>query len=400
MGASAMRRLNGALLLDLIRGKGPVSRADLSRLSGLTKPTVSSQVADLLSRGLVVEAGEGEPDERGGKPSRLLRFESGCGNVVGVEIGSSKVRVRLADMDGKILDREDVRIRPERGPDYILDTVAETCRTVIGRVRGRKQKLMGMVVAAPGRVDVRTGAVLEAGNVFHWKNVAVGEFLRKIFRVPVQVENDVNLAALGEMHYGLCRGVQNFALIRLTTGIGAGLVLGGKLFQGNHWAAGEIGHMVFGREAAAGEVSERGYLESTIGSDRLRERVRLVRSNQAVQAALTGGAESNGEPSDAIGLEDPAAAEIVEDLASHLGLAAADLVAVIDPELIVLNGELFDLVTEQIRDVVKRVIPWPVRIERSALGDEGALLGAIGSARGLAHELICGTGSYESRAQE
>jgi glucokinase len=299
-----------------------------------------------------------------------------------------------------VLDREDVRIRPERGAAYILETLADTCKTVIGRVRGRKQKLMAMVIAAPGRVDVRSGAVLEAGNLFHWRDVAVGEYLRRIFRVPVQVENDVNLAALGEMHYGLCRGVQNFVLIRLSTGVGAGLVLGGKLFQGNHWAAGEIGHMVFGREAAAGEVSERGYLESAIGSDRLRERVRLARANEAVQAALSGGGETNGEPSDSIGLDDPAAAGIVEDLASHLGLAAADLVSVVDPELIVLNGELFDLVTEQIRDVVKRVIPWPVRIERSALGDQGALLGAIGSARGLAHELICDTGNFESRVQE
>ncbi len=399
MGAAAMRKLNSALLLDLIRDKGPVSRAELSRLSGLTKPTVSSQVADLLQRGLVVEAGEGEPDERGGKPSRLIKFDPGCGYVLGVEIGSAKVRVRLAELDGAILDREDVRIRPERGADYILETVAETCTSVIGRVRGRRRKLLTMVIAAPGRVDVRSGTVLEAGNLFHWKNVAVGAYLQRVFRVPVHVENDVNLAALGEMHYGICRGVTNFVLIRLTTGIGAGIVLGGQLFQGNHWAAGEIGHMVFGREAVRGEVNERGYLESTIGSDRLRERVRLARANKSVKAALSNGADAAGD-SDTLSLEDPAAAEIVDDLASHLGLAAADLAAVLDPELIVLNGELFDLVTDQIREVVERVIPWPVRIERSALGEEGALLGAIGSARVLAHELICNADRGVSGLQE
>ena len=371
MGAAAMRKLNSALLLDLIRSKGPVSRADLSRLSGLTKPTVSSQVADLLRRGLVVEAGEGEPDERGGKPSRLIKFDPGCGFVVGVEIGSAKVRVRLAEMDGGILDREDVRIRPERGAEYILETLAETCRTVLGRGRGRKRKLLAMAIAAPGRVDVRSGTVLEAGNLFHWKNVAVGEFLQRAFRVPVQVENDVNLATLGEMHYGICRGgVKNFVLIRLTTGVGAGLVIDGHLFQGNHWAAGEIGHMVFGREGVRGEVKERGYLESTVGSDRLLERVRLARANKSVKAALSNGVEPSGD-SETLSLNDPAAAEIVEDLASHLGLTAAHLAAVLDPELIVLNGELFDLVTDQIREVVERIIPWPVRIERSALGSEG-----------------------------
>ncbi|HEY3439314.1 MAG TPA: ROK family transcriptional regulator [Paludibaculum sp.] len=395
-----MRRLNGALLLDLIRDKGPASRAELARLSGLTKPTVSSQVADLLRRTLVVEDGTVEPDERGGKRSKLLRFNPQCGNLIGVEIGSSVVRVRLADLDGAIEDREDAEVWPERGADHILATAVTAVNLVLSRGRRRKQKLMIVAVAAPGRVNSDSGVVLEAGNVFHWRRVAVREYFQRAFKVPILVENDVNLAALGEMHYGLGKGVKNFVLIRLTTGVGAGLVVGGRLYQGNHWAAGEIGHMVFDQEAAAGVPNERGYLESVIGSDRLRERVRTAKTKAAVEAALTGASDLHGELVEAVRRGDPAAVAIVDDLGSKLSLAAANLAVVMDPELILLAGELFDLVVGRIREVVERVIPWPVRIERSALGEEAVLMGAIGSARSMAHDLVCGKNREESQLQE
>ncbi|MBL0156861.1 MAG: ROK family transcriptional regulator [Bryobacterales bacterium] len=395
-----MRRLNGALLLDLIRDKGPASRAELARLSGLTKPTVSSQVADLLRRALVVEDGTVEPDERGGKRSKLLRFNPQCGNLIGVEIGSSVVRVRLADLDGAILDGEDAEVWPERGADHILTTAVTAINLVLSRSRGRKQKLMIVAVAAPGRVDSDSGVVLEAGNVFHWRGVAVREHFQRAFKVPILVENDVNLAALGEMHYGLGQGVKNFVLIRLTTGVGAGLVVGGRLYQGNHWAAGEIGHMVFDQEAAAGVPNDRGYLESVIGSDRLRERVRTAKTKAAVEAAQAGGSDLHGELLEAVRRGDPAAVAIVDDLGSKVSLAAANLAVVMDPELILLAGELFDLVVGRIREVVERVIPWPVRIERSALGEDAVLMGAIGSARSLAHDLVCGKNRDESQLQE
>ncbi len=393
MGPSSMRRLNSALLLELIREKGSVSRAELARLSGLTKPTVSSQVADLLQRGLVLENGAGEPDHRGGKPSRLLSFNPGSGNLIAAEIVASEVRVRLADLDGVILDREDAAIGQDRRADGVLELMVEAIKAVLARGRGRKRKLMAVAVAAPGRVDVDSGIVLGVDNVFNWRNTPVRGRLERIFRVPVLVENDINLAAFGELHYGLCKGVRNFVLIRAETGVGAGLVLNGRVYQGNHWAAGEIGHMVFDRHAEAGGLNERGYLESVIGTDRLCERARRAKAG----AALAAGSRLSVALAEASQRGDAAAAGILDDLAAHLSLAAANLVATLDPELIVLDGELVGLVTDRIRETVARLIPWPVRVERSALGAEAGLMGALGLVRGIAHQMLCGSGRVESQ---
>lgn len=397
MRASGMRRLNSALLLEIIRERGPVSRAELARLSGLTKPTVSSQVADLMERGIVVEDGAGEPDARGGKPPTMLRFDAEAGLLIAAEIGSATVRVWLADLDGRPVDFETLSITPELGAGHVLDVLCAGVQSVLNRARGDKRDLLCISVAAPGRVDARTGMVLEAGNVFHWRNVDVGGRVASRFGVKTVVENDVNLAALGEMHSGLAVGVENFVLIRLGTGIGAGLVLGGRLYQGTHWAAGEIAHMVLDRASAAESVTDRGLLESAIGSDRVREKVRTARAGEAPDSALLQSADLAGELGEALRRNDAVAARVVDEVAAQLSITVADLAAAIDPELIVLAGDLFGLVADRIRELVGRVIPWPMRIELSALGADAALMGAVGVARGIAHDLICDLGHEEVR---
>lgn len=395
-----MRRLNAALLLNIIRDKGRVSRAELARLSGLTKPTVSSQVSDLIGRGIVVEDGEGAPDARGGKPPTMLRFNPDAGAILAAEICSSTIRVWLADLDGRPVESASSAIRPEFGAAHVLDVLCSTMHGLLAGA-GRRRSLLSAAIAAPGRVDANTGTVLEAGNVFHWRNVEVGKRIEDHFGVAAVVDNDVNLAALGEMHSGLANGVQNFILIRHGTGVGAGLVLGGRLYHGTHWAAGEIGHMIFER-ASVGEQDavERGLLEMAIGSDRVRERVISAR------AGARGGDESPGgdlaaqlvaELADLVSRNDETAERVLDEVASQISMAVADMAAVIDPELIVLAGELFGLIAGRIRELVGRIIPWPVRIELSALGADAALMGAIGAARSIAHDLLCGVGPGEIR---
>ncbi len=394
IGYSTMRRLNSAFLLDLIREGEPISRAELARLSGLTKPTVSSQIASLLKRGIVVEDGIGEPDSRGGKPSKLLRFNPSLGNLIAAEITASEVRVRLTDLNGHILDNGTASIRPDRGAGHVLERVIEAINDLLAKEPGRREKLMVVSIAAPGRIDSETGTVVGVDNVFRWSNVSVRKPLEHAFDVPILVENDVKLATLGEMHYGLGQGIKNFILIRLTTGIAAGLVLDGRLYQGTHWTAGEIAHMVFDRSAAAESIDPRGYLESAIGHDRLHERIRLVSPEQSETEQSETEAEDSGVAIDllkAARLQDLAAAAIIDELESNLGLAVANIAAVVDPELIILTGDLFSLVIHHIRATVEHVIPWPTRIETSALGHEAVLLGAIGAAQDLAHELLRGS---------
>lgn len=391
MRASGMRKMNAALLLNIIRDKALVSRAELARLSGLTKPTVSSQVADLIERGIVVEDGEATPDARGGKPPMMLRFNPLWGSVVAAEIGSAAVRVWHADLDGRPFDSEASSITPELGAAHILDVLCGAVHGLQSRA-GMGHNLLAIAVAAPGRVDARTGSVLEAGNIFHWRNVEVRRRVEDHFGVPVIVDNDVNFAALGEMHSGLAAGVENFVLVRLGTGIGAGLVLGGRLYQGTHWAAGEIGHMVVDRALAAEDAADRGLLELAVGSDRVRERMNSARAGKTPQLPDLSSAALAGEIAELIRSNDEAASHVLDEVASQISVAVADMAAAIDPELIVLSGDLFGLVADRIRELVGRVIPWPMRIELSALGADAALMGAMGSARGLAHDLLCDLG--------
>ena len=395
MRASVMKSLNGALLLDLIRRKGPVSRAELARLSGLTKPTVSSQVAGLVRRGLVLEQGAGGAGAapRAGKPAQMLRFNAAWGLIAGAEIGSSRVRGEVADLNGAPLDREEAAVRPERGPEALLETLERSLKEMLARRRSRGRRLLAMVIAAPGRVDAGTGVVLEAGNLFHWRNVAVRGRFERAFRTHVAVDNDVNLAVLGELHHGVGRGARNLVLIRLDTGVGAGVVLNGHLYQGSHWAAGEIGHMIFDRDARCRWFNERGYLESLVASDVLRERAE--RGAPSGLTALSGGADLPGALARAAERNDPLAAAILDDLAANLGMAVANLAAALDPELVVLVGKLFDLVTDRIREVAARAIRWPLRIERSSLGDDSVLRGAVSVACAMAHGRISGRGRKE-----
>jgi len=393
MRASGMRKVNAALLLNIIRDKGFVSRAELARLSGLTKPTVSSQVADLIERGIVVEDGEGAPDARGGKPPTMLRFDADRGSLIAAEIGSSTVRLWLADLDGRPIDFETRPITPAFGAAHVLDVLCTAIQSVLARGRAGQRQLLSIGIAAPGRIDAGTGTVLEAGNVFHWRNVEIRSRIEDHFGVPTLVENDVNFAALGEMHSGLAIGVQNFILIRLGTGVGAGLVLGGRLYQGTHWAAGEIGHMIFDRTAAADpDVAERGLLDLAIGSDRVRERVISAQAAQSTVSSMLPGDDLAAELADLVQRNDEVAARVLDEVASQISIAVADMAATIDPELIVLAGELFGLVADRIRELVGRVIPWPMRIELSALGADAALMGAMGCARGHAHDLLCDLG--------
>ena len=335
-----------------------------------------------------MEDGVGEPDRRGGKPSRLLRFNPALGNLIAAEITGGEIRLRLTDLDGNTLDDGKAQISPKRGAGHVLGRVIELVSGVLDREPGRREKLMVASLGAPGRIDSEAGTVVGANNIFQWSNVSVRDPIQSAFGVPVLVENDVKLATLGEMHYGLGRGIKNFILIRLTTGIAAGLVIDGRLYQGPHWTAGEIAHMVFDSSISAESIDPRGYLESAIGHDRLRERALKLLHDR--QESAEGDADEGDDPLLADYIADPAAAAVIDDLKSNLSLAITNIAAIVDPELIILTGDLFGLVINQIRATTERVIPWPTRIETSALGHESVLLGAIGAARDLAHELLRG----------
>jgi predicted NBD/HSP70 family sugar kinase len=385
MNPLVMKSLNAIELLKLIRRHGRISRSTLASLSRLSKPTVSDQVDSLLALRLVVEVGSGDASARGGKRPTLLEFNADFGRVLCVDVGAEWIRFASADLMGQIHGRLELPTRPKQGSKTVLKTVKRGISDLLSE-DSTDQKLRLISVAVPGIVDVRNGLVIETDNVFGWRNLDVAGALSSAFSAAVHVDNDVNMAALAELHAAGDR-TGDFVLVRLNTGIGAGVVLGGALHHGAHWAAGEIGHIVPNVIAAAGPASPRGHLESVVGADCVNRRIRKaargagswlppgfmsVIRNQGGWAALEQAARRPTGP----------LVEIIDDLALHLASAVANIAAVYDPEMVILHGEPFPFLLGRIQELTKKLIPWPVEIRLSELGTDACLKGAL--AAGLA----------------
>lgn len=373
-----MKTMNTVSLFTLLRECGPHSRSDLARISRLSKPTVSEQVADLLSRGLVLEVGQPESVTRRGKKPTLLRFNKDCGLVIAASISTSTVKVWEARLDGSVTNQVAVPIRLELGPEFVINTLKEAIRSVLQSAAAVPPHRRLISVSVPGVVDVRNGIVLEADNVLGWRDVSLGSALHWEFGVPVVVDNDVNLAVLAEARYGGGRGEQIFGLIQLDTGIGLGICLNGSPYHGQHWAAGEIAHMVPVPSIVAVSSGDRGHLESIVAMDRVTERIgQLARSSPGPLADLLKARPPLQALLQAASQGQKSAEEYIQELAGVLGTAIANVSACYDPGKIILIGPLFTALFDRIRPVFESVIRWPVKLELSNIGEDVSLRGAL-----------------------
>lgn len=377
-GALNTRRLNRQRLLEAIRRLGPVSRADLAKRTHLSPPTVSALIEELVGEaGLLREIGVGTSS--GGRPPILLEFNADYGCLVGVDIGSRTVRFVLADLQGRVLARDEQRTRTESA-DVTVDQVLHGIEALFRKSGRDARRLFAIGISAPGTTDVTTGRVIGATNLPGWSNVPLGDLVQARFNVPVQVDNDANMAALGERWQGVARAVNDFVFVTLGAGVGAGIVIGGRVHRGHHWYAGEISRMTLDYREWQVDFGDRGYLESRIGAAAIPElahaRSVLAKSDRDHEPAVRVifDAARNG---------DADAATVVDELAVFLGAAIANIVAVLDPALVVFGGGLSHagpLLVEPVQRVVARIVPNVPAIEISALGDDAPLLGAVSSA--------------------
>lgn len=376
------RRLNRQRLLEAIRRLGPISRAELAKRTRLSPPTVSALIEELVAEeGLLREIGIGA--SRGGRPPILLEFNAEFGCLVGVDIGSRMTRFALADLQGRVLHRRQERTRPDSCAatvhqvlDGIEQTVAESGRPL--------DKLFAIGIGAPGMTDVTTGRVISAVNLPGWTDVPLREFVESRFRAPSQVDNDANMAALGERWQGVARHANDFVFLALGAGVGAGVVVGGRLHRGHHWYAGEISRMTLDYREWQVDFGDSGYLERRISAaaipDWAHARAVLERSGhdgdaglrRIFDAALEGDAEAQA---------------VVDELAVYLGSAIANIVAVLDPQMVVLGGGIShagELLLEPLKRVVSRIVPNVPCLAISALGDDAQLMGSLYSAMEIA----------------
>lgn len=325
-----MREANSQELLRLLRLQTPCSRADLVRASGLTAPTVSAAIESLHRRGLVRFLGAGESS--GGRPPHLMEFNAAHGYVFGADIGGSAVRVALADLSGMIIGRWRTSVKAGRSPDAIVQAIATGIEFLRSEYQIAPKKMLELAVGAPGITNAQAGRVLSAPNLNGWQDVPLRDLLQAKTGIATTVENDVNLAALGESWCGVAKGVRNFVFLAIGTGVGAGIFINGHLHHGADWSAGEVGYlMISGLPSGPLAVDHPGALENVIGG-------------MGIEAAWEASRKNGGRPPCATEIFDRAAAgdadaaRILAHTAEHLATAIVNMGLVLDMSLVVLGG--------------------------------------------------------------
>lgn len=396
------RRLNRQRLLEAVRRSGPISRADLAKKTRLSPPTVSALVEDLVNEvGLLHEVGIGT--SKGGRPPIMLQFNAEFGYLVGVDVGSRTLRVALTDLQGKVLARHQEPTNSSSGT-ATLDQIYAAVDEVFRRARRPRTKLYAVGIGAPGMTDVNTGRVINAVNLPGWVDVPLRELAEARLNAPVRVDNDANMAALGERWLGSARQVDDFVFIALGAGVGAGVVVGGRVHRGHHWYAGEISHMNLDFREWKSDFGERGYLESRVGAAAIPEWQHAKRLVEDVAGQGRDRAAAVAHIIEAARGGDTAAAAVIDELAIYLGTAVANIVAVLDPALVVFGGGLShagELLLQPLRRVVSHIVPNLPRLEISSLGDDAQLMGAVNSAMEIAEGRLAtwlGATSFPSRA--
>jgi glucokinase len=360
-----------------ISSPGKVSLSQLSRSVGLRPATAKIKLRPLERLNLVVF------EDRG----RSIAINPGYGYVVGIDLGGSHLHFALADFRGEILNDSTIKIRPEDGPKKMIAQIKEGIRAQASQ-SGRAH-LRAVSIGVPSPVDTEHGVVAWANNLPGWENIHLGRELEKEFHVPIFMENDANMAAIGEHWRGVARGVKNFVFVALGTGIGSGVFIDGKLYHGRTGSAGELFRMNIEWQRWEEEFPDTGYFESYVAG------LGIAAEGRKALGAPPPGDAGLREERDAYFVfqahreGNRQATAVLEKIFTMLGVGMANVVAVLDPDLIVFGGGIAkgapDLMLSIVEKVVRRIqreITPPMKL--STLGDKAQTYGAIRSALGAA----------------
>ncbi len=342
-----LRRSNLRAITALLGSGGPQSRADLARGSGLSRTTVSSLVTELLGGGVVVETEDrGTPYKGGsGRPPLLVALALRPGGVAGVDIGHRHVRVAVADRSATILAEAETWTDSDPHGNATLDLAAELVATAAGEAGIPVTDLLTIGLCVPAPIDRRSARVDQA-VLPGWQQLAPANELADRVGVSVVVDNDANLGAMAEHQHGAGRGVADLLYVKLASGVGAGLVLGGRLHRGTAGLAGEVGHVLAREGGDVCRCGSRGCLETEVSTRRLLELLRPVYGDDLDRAGLLR-LDAEGET---------AVRRVITDAGHTVGRVLAGVCTTLNPARIVVGGSLggSETLVAAIRDGVHR----------------------------------------------
>lgn len=354
-----MRRMNNKTVIDLLRKEAPLSRANLAALTGLNRSTVSSIIDELINEGWVKETTY--QSDKVGRPGLLLEINPGGGFAVGIEIGVDFILAICVDFSAKIIWHERIETDPGEGRTAILEKAFQltTAAMEAGKTNDSRPLPLGIGIAIPGLVDVHEGVLKNAPNL-HWDDVPLRLIWTQQFNIPVYVENEANAAALGELHYGAARGINNLIYIAAGYGLGSGIIIDGNLLRGNKGYAAEVGHMTCDPDGALCNCGKRGCYETLIGPRAVIDRVKKIITEEGGDSTFLHTKDGQvifgyDAVVDAARHDDQVALSALENVGKNLGVVVSNLVNVFNPKMVILGGAL-NYAKDYIQPVVKEVV--------------------------------------------
>jgi glucokinase-like ROK family protein len=376
---------SAAHILKIIRNHDGVSRAELSRITGLSRSTISQHVDTLQKMELVCESGTAR--STGGRKARLLQFKKDGGYVISIDLGATSLGVALCGLEAEpvAVDMRDFDVAAS--PCETINRAQRIAAELMESAGVDQSQIKGVGMGVPGPIEFKTGTLVGPAILRGWNKYPIANALQSRFGCPAYVDNDANVMALGELWAGAGKGAENFIFVKIGTGIGAGIVCGGQLYRGADGCAGDIGHIAVDYSDVMCACGNRGCLEALAAGGAIARRaeraavegtsqilVELMREHGQLTAKDIGVAALKG---------DPVSAEIIRDSGRLIGMVIAKAITFFNPSLVIVGGGVSktgDLLLASIREsIYRRSLPLATRnllVKSSTLDDRAGIIGA------------------------
>jgi predicted NBD/HSP70 family sugar kinase/DNA-binding CsgD family transcriptional regulator len=396
---TGLRELHQRQIVDVLRERGGASRAEIARRTGLSRAAISAHVGDLKSRGLIVEEPlEGRDDRRPGRgrPPATLQLAPSSGAVLAIVFDHEALRVALSDLSFAPLGERSLELAiyaPTEEhvvpPESALTTAAETARSLLSEAGIDSTRVLGAGLVLPAPIDQRSGTVASRTILHLWKDVRPAAELERALGVHVELENDANAGALGELYFGSGRDVSDFIYIKHSPAVGAALVLSGSLYRGTSGIAGELGHIQVNPDGPVCRCGKRGCLGPTVSTETM---IAVLRSTHGDRVTAV-------EIRDLLAGGDLVASRVVADAGRTLGEVVAGFCSLLNPGALIVQGDfsadggpLLAGIRESIDRYAMPEAAEAVSVRAGALGERAELLGAaalvVGSTSTLPSERL------------
>jgi glucokinase-like ROK family protein len=416
-----IREINTSIILDVLKEKAPLSKYDISKITGLSAPTVSNIINDLIEVGFVKETGMGE--SIGGRPPLLLDLNLEGGFIIGVDISSDNIKAIVVDFLGNIITKSEIQVNPVDSEFIVFDKITLAISDVIKKSGKDRSLFLGMGMGIAGEVDSQNGIIKHASRL-KWNNVPLKSIIENSFHVPAYVDENVKLLTLAEQWHGSGKNYDNIVCIRVGDDIGAGIIINGELFNGSNDRAGvNIGHMVVKTNGPKCECGNSGCLQSLISSSAIilcaEDMLRTYKNStyinyvnsDSLNAKKTGNTnisllENYLNKYDKISVKaiaelakegDNISIQVMDETSKYLAIAISNIANCLDPEIIIIGGGiaeagevLFAPLNKYLERFVKFTNPC-LKVVKSKLGVDAF---AMGAATAVLHQIFQSPGKF------